>query len=92
MIPLLLLILVILTWSLYTHVEPFSDSDTNIMVERVKKYPTSFSVDPFFNSTFKPECCPNIYSSSSGCLCIDRDIFSLVYSRGGNSYNFNYAS
>lgn len=69
-----------------------NDEDKELMNEYVKKYPTDFSVDPLYNSKFKPECCPNMYTSSSGCLCIDKDNFSLIHSRGGNSYNFEYGN
>ena len=88
----ILLLLLLVFISLFSYKEHFTDEENNIMIERVKSYPRTFSVDPFYNSTFKPECCPNIYSTSSGCLCIDRDIFSMIYSRGGNSYSFKYAS
>jgi hypothetical protein len=65
----------------------FTQEDANIMKNKVNKYPITFSVDPFYTSTFKPECCPNEYSTSSGCLCMNPDIYSLVVSRGGNSYS-----
>lgn len=40
--------------------------------------------DPFEQSQFKPECCPSVYSSSSGCLCFDKTTFGILASRGGN--------
>jgi hypothetical protein len=59
--------------------------DTNA-IHSVNMYPT-YSIDPFFNSKFKPECCPSVYTSSSGCLCCDQDTFNLLYTRGGNAIN-----
>jgi hypothetical protein len=40
--------------------------------------------DPFIKSTFKPECCPSMYSSSQGCLCLDETVHGILASRGGN--------
>lgn len=39
---------------------------TKKMKDIVYSYPKTFSIDPFFTSVFKPECCPNTYSSSFG--------------------------
>ena len=46
-------------------------------------YPRN-SLDVMFDATFKPECCPTPYSSSSGCLCPTKKDAGLIISRGGN--------
>ncbi len=49
-------------------------------IDALKKYKT----DPFEHSTFTPECCPSVYSTSSGCLCVDPTTLAILASRGGN--------
>jgi hypothetical protein len=77
---------------LLTYKEGINDTDKELMLQYVQKYPNTYSVDPLYESKFKPECCPNMYTSSTGCLCIDKENYSLIHSRGGNSYGFQYAT
>lgn len=42
----------------------------------------------FANSEFKPECCPNTYSNSSGCACMTTGQFNYLKTRGGNNVPF----
>ena len=44
----------------------------------------------FANTPFKPECCPNTYSNSSGCACMTGDQYNYLVLRGGN--NIPYSS
>ena len=44
----------------------------------------------FANTPFKPECCPNAYSNSSGCACMTGDQYNYLVLRGGN--NIPYSS
>ena len=37
-------------------------------------------------TSFKPECCPSVYSTSSGCACITKDEYKFFSERGGNNY------
>jgi hypothetical protein len=39
----------------------------------------------FANTPFKPECCPNTYSNSSGCACMTVEQYNWVKLRGGNN-------
>jgi len=40
----------------------------------------------FFGSTqFKPECCPNAYSTGSGCACMTVPQYKNLRERGGNN-------
>lgn len=38
----------------------------------------------FTQNQFKPECCPNIYSSSTGCACMSKEQHQYLNTRGGN--------
>jgi len=38
----------------------------------------------FQNNQFKPECCPNPYSSSTGCACMSAEQIKYLNTRGGN--------
>jgi len=42
-------------------------------------------LDIFATTPFKPECCPNFYSSSTGCACMTTDQYNYVQTRGGNN-------
>jgi hypothetical protein len=39
----------------------------------------------FANTEFKPECCPNTYSSSTGCACMTTGQYNYLVLRGGNN-------
>jgi hypothetical protein len=41
----------------------------------------------FANTPFKPECCPNTYSTSTGCACMTRDQVNLLKNRGNSTYS-----
>lgn len=43
-------------------------------------------LDMLANSVFKPECCPNTYSNSAGCICPSDKEKMFLYERGGNNY------
>jgi hypothetical protein len=40
------------------------------------------SIDAMFHATFKPECCPTPYSTSSGCLCPSPNDAGIIIKRG----------
>lgn len=43
-----------------------------------------------FNTTeFKPECCPNSYSNSTGCACMTVNQLDYLKNRGGNNVQFS---
>jgi hypothetical protein len=46
-------------------------------------------LDLFATTPFKPECCPNAYSNSSGCACMTVDQYSYLTSRGGNNVPYS---
>ena len=39
----------------------------------------------FATTEFKPECCPNTYSNSSGCACMTSQQYNYLITRGGNN-------
>ena len=43
----------------------------------------------FANTPFKPECCPNTYSNSSGCACMTTGQYNHLVSRGGNNVPYS---
>lgn len=42
-------------------------------------------LDMFATTSFKPECCPNTYSSSTGCACMTMGQYDFLKERGGNN-------
>ena len=45
----------------------------------------------FFATTeFKPECCPNQYSTSSGCACMTMDQYDYLRNRGNTSSSSDF--
>ena len=43
----------------------------------------------FATTEFKPECCPNAYSNSSGCACMDMKSYNYLINRGGNNVPYS---
>lgn len=43
----------------------------------------------FANTKFKPECCPNSYSTSSGCACMTKTQYNYLVMRGGNNVPYS---
>lgn len=46
-------------------------------------------LDMFATTPFAPECCPNAYSSSTGCACMTVDQYSYLRDRGGNNVPYS---
>jgi hypothetical protein len=40
-------------------------------------------------SQFKPECCPNTYSTSTGCWCGTSEDYNYLITRGGNNVPYS---
>lgn len=53
------------------------------VVKDIASYPDQ-SLDIFTDKLFKPECCPSLYTKSSGCMCEDPTNHNLLVMRGGN--------
>ena len=43
----------------------------------------------FANTEFKPECCPNAYSTGSGCACMTVKQYNMLIERGGNNVPYS---
>ena len=43
----------------------------------------------FANTPFKPECCPSIYSNSTGCACITGKQYNYLIQRGSNNVPYS---
>jgi len=43
----------------------------------------------FANTPFKPECCPNTFSTSTGCACMTTDQYNYLILRGGNNVPYS---
>ncbi len=46
-------------------------------------------LDMFATTAFKPECCPNAYSSSTGCACMTMKQYNWLRSRSGNNVPYS---
>ena len=43
----------------------------------------------FANTPFKPECCPNTFSTSTGCACMTGPQYNYLVTRGGNNVPYS---
>ena len=43
----------------------------------------------FANTPFKPECCPNTFSNSSGCACMTTEQYNYLVERGSNNVPYS---
>jgi hypothetical protein len=43
----------------------------------------------FATTQFKPECCPNAYSTGSGCACMTVDQYKYLRNRGSNNVPYS---
>ena len=43
----------------------------------------------FADTEFKPECCPNSFSTSTGCACMTTDQYNYLVLRGGNNVPYS---
>jgi hypothetical protein len=46
-------------------------------------------MDILATTKFKPECCPNFYSISTGCACMTTDQYNYLVTRGGNNVPYS---
>ncbi len=46
-------------------------------------------MDMFATTEFKPSCCPNAYSTSTGCACMTVDQYKWIKNRGGNNVPYS---
>jgi len=77
----LFILLVIGIFAYMYHIKKIETFENNILIEN-QQMPEQ--LDLLTYSTFSPDCCPSVYSSSSGCLCDKNNEFSAIYTRGRN--------
>jgi len=46
-------------------------------------------LDVFAKTDFSPDCCPNTYSTSMGCACMDVGTYNYLRDRGGNNVPYS---
>ena len=66
--------------------QPLSQGVKNILNRKPQPVPLrKGEMLMFANTEFKPECCPNTYSTSTGCACMTTDQYNYLILRGGNN-------
>jgi len=69
---------------------PVSKGVQNILNRKKQPIPLPEGELNMFETTpFKPECCPNAYSNSSGCACMTVDQYNYLIQRGGNNVPYS---
>lgn len=70
--------------------KPLSDGVKKFLARKQQQLPLSEGeMDFFANSEFKPECCPNTYSNSSGCWCGTSQDYNYLITRAGNNVPYS---
>ena len=70
--------------------QPLSKGVQNILNREKQPIPLPEGELNMFETTpFKPECCPNAYSNSSGCACMTVDQYNYLITRGGNNVPYS---
>jgi hypothetical protein len=73
-----------------TNGQPNSIGVQNIMNRKEQPVPLPEGEMSMFATTeFKPECCPNAYSTGSGCACMTMKQYTMLVERGGNNVPFS---
>jgi hypothetical protein len=70
--------------------KPLSKGVKNILNREAQPVPLPEGELNMFETTpFKPECCPNAYSNSSGCACMTVGQYNYLITRGGNNVPYS---
>lgn len=70
--------------------KPLSDGVKKFLARKQQQLPLpDGQMDFFANSEFKPECCPNTYSNSSGCWCGTSQDYNYLITRAGNNVPYS---
>lgn len=82
------------SWSLpnmtVTPGQPLSKGVQSILNRKKQQIPLpEGELSMFANTPFKPECCPNTYSNSSGCACMTTGQYNYLVTRGGNNVPYS---
>ena len=70
--------------------QPLSDGVKAFMAREPQPVPLpEGEMFMFANTPFKPECCPNTYSNSSGCACMTGNQYNYLITRGSNNVPYS---
>jgi hypothetical protein len=70
--------------------KPLSDGVKQFLAREPQPVPLPEGELFMFASTpFKPECCPNTYSTSTGCACMTGQQYNYLVMRGGNNVPYS---
>jgi len=70
--------------------DPISDGVQNVLNRPQQTLPLEEGTLAMFSKTeFKPDCCPNTYSTSSGCACMTSNQYNYLQNRAGNNVPFS---
>jgi hypothetical protein len=70
--------------------QPLSEGVKKFLARKPQQLPLPEGEMNFFaNSQFKPECCPNTYSTSQGCWCGTSQDYNYLITRGGNNVPYS---
>lgn len=70
--------------------QPLSQGVKNILDRPAQPVPLpEGELVMFANTPFKPECCPNTYSTGSGCACMTVKQYNYLINRGGNNVPYS---
>jgi hypothetical protein len=70
--------------------KPLSDGVKKFLAREPQPVPLpEGELDMFATTPFKPECCPNAYSNSTGCACMTGQQYNYLITRGGNNVPYS---
>ncbi len=70
--------------------QPLSKGVKNFLARKAQPIPLpEGEMLMFANTPFKPECCPNTFSNSSGCACMTSGQYNYLVERGGNNIPYS---
>ena len=70
--------------------QPLSAGVKDFLARKQQQLPLpEGEMDFFANSEFKPECCPNAYSNSTGCWCGTAQDYNFLKNRGSNNVPYS---
>lgn len=77
-------------WSAPDMTNPYSQGYMSVAARSQQQPPLqNGEMDFFANVEFKPSCCPNTYSNSSGCACMSVNAYNYLKQRGGNNVPYS---
>jgi hypothetical protein len=77
-------LVIIISISIYLTKKKLESFASHINTYESTKNSNVGEIDILGISKFSPDCCPNIYTTSSGCLCNTNNENVIISSRGGN--------